>query len=201
MVIIMSATKIENAKAIVAVKGFDITPVIFKNSGGGILQCDSDPALPLGFILSVENKNCVISGSALSSSARTVYKIKAENADGNCTATIEITVIEAPIRTQREAIIAENDLRGDLDTPRSQVENAIGDQAAMNSSIKPHEKFAQQPMGDDKRVSPQTENNPDAENRAQSRPELVPAPSAQAQAQMINAAKPQITPHPRPGGS
>lgn len=192
----MSAPKIDNAKTILAVKGFEIAPVIFKNKGGAVLQCDSNPALPLGLKLSVENETCVLHGTPLVISAHAIYKIIANNAAGHCTAQIEITVVEALVRTQRESIIKEHDSRGDLDTPRSQVENAISDQASMNSSIKPHEKFVNQPMGDDKRLSQQTQNNPEAENRAQQSPELTPSPSAQLQAQAVNAARPQITPKP-----
>ena len=195
----MVAPQINNAKTLIAVKGFEITRVVFKNNGGAVLQCAIDPALPLGLKLSVENKTCVLSGTPLQMSARAVYKVIAENSDGNSTANIEIAVVEAPVRTQREAVIHENDLRGDLDTPRSQVENAMSDQASMNSMIKPHEKFAHQPMGDDKRLSQQTQNNPEGEDRAQNTPELTPSPSAQLQAQAVNAARPQITPTPTPG--
>jgi hypothetical protein len=196
----MSAPKLDNAKARIAVKGFEISPIVFKNHGDAVLQCEIASSLPLGLNLAIENKTCVITGTPLQIAARAVYKITAKNADDHCTAIIEITVVEAPVRTQREAIIHENDLRGDLDTPRSQIENALGDQASMNSSIKPHEKFAQQPMGDDKRLSQQTENNPDADNRAQNTPELTPSPSAKLQAQAVNAARPNMTPTPKPGG-
>ncbi len=174
-----------NIKKIIAIKGLKIAPVVFDNKNGAALT--ADPALPLGLYLSAENKKIILEGTPSQVSPRTIYQI-AENH-------IEITVVEAPIKTQREKIIHENDLRGDLDTPRSQVENAMSDHA-INSTIKPHEKFAHQPMGDDKRLSLQTENNPDAENRAQSRPELTPSPSAQLQAQATNAARPQMTPKP-----
>jgi hypothetical protein len=196
MIMTMLAPKIDNTKTIIAVKGFEITPVIFKNCGGDVVGCESDPALPMGLTLSIENKTCVMHGTPLSFSARTVYHITAHNPEGNSTTAIEITVVEAPIRAQREAIIHEHDLRGDLDTPRSQIDNAMSDQATMNSSIKPHEKFANQPMGDDKRLSQQTQNNPEAEHRAQQSPELTPSPSAKLQAQAVNAARPQMTPKP-----
>ena len=188
--------KIENTKKVIAVKGFEITPVIFKNSGGVVLQSDSHPILPLGLKLSIEDGTCVLHGTPLNTAAFTVYQITASNQEGSSAATLEITVVEALVRTQREIILREHALRGDLDTPRSQVENAMSDQAAMGSTIRPHEKFMQQPMGDDKRLSQQTQNNPEAEHRAQQSPELTPSPSAKLQAQAVNAARPQMTPKP-----
>ncbi len=188
--------KIADAKMLLAIKSFQISPIKFKNSGGEVLECTVHPVLPLGLILSIENKTVVLSGTPIHASARTVYTITATNADGSGTAIIEITVSEAPIREQRGEIIKRHDTRHDLDTPRSQIENAINDNAIMSSSIKPHEKFAQQPMGDDKRLSQQTANNPDAENRAQSAPENRPAPSAEARNVNVARATPSMTPKP-----
>lgn len=141
-----------------------------------------------------------MSGTPTTLSARAVHAITASNADGSCTVIIEISVSEAPIKTQRGAIIKEHDSRQDIDTPRSQVENAVGDEAMMGTTIKPHEKFANQPTGDDKRLAQQTSNNPEAENRAQNAPELTPSPSAQLQAQAVARATPMMTPTPKPGG-
>ncbi len=199
MVVIMTAPKIAHAKTLIAVKGFEISPIVFKNTGGAVSDCSINPALPLGLQLSVENKTCVLSGTPLQLSARALYIITASNSDGSGTASIEIAVVEAAVKTQREAIIHEHDQRGDLDTPRSQIENAMSDQANMNSIIKPHEKFATQPMGDDKRLSQQTDNNPDAEQRAQNTPELAPAPTLAASLQHQHQMK-GPTPSPRPGG-
>ncbi|MDP1573313.1 MAG: methyltransferase domain-containing protein [Coxiellaceae bacterium] len=100
---------------------------------------------------------------------------------------------------QRDLLIQANFPRGDLDTPRSQIKNAIGDEAHFESNIKPHEKFANQPTGDDNRLSQQTANNRAAQERA-NQPELTPSPSAKLQAQAVLQATPQITPKPIPGG-
>ncbi|OGT47266.1 MAG: hypothetical protein A3E82_06680 [Gammaproteobacteria bacterium RIFCSPHIGHO2_12_FULL_38_11] len=196
----MPAPKIVNAKALIAIKGFEITPVRFKNAGGVIAQVSIDPALPLGLQLSLHNKTCVLTGTPLRLSAPATYTITAKNTDGDCKAILEIAVTEAPIKTQREAIIQVHDQRHDLDTPRSQVENAPSDGAMMQSHIKPHEKFLQQPTGDDKRLSQQAANNPEAEANASAKPELTPSPSQQHQARAVNAAQPSApTPSPIPG--
>jgi len=195
----MKSPQLANAKTLIAVKGLEVSPVTFKNSGGEVAECSINPSLPLGLYLSIDHKTCVITGTPQQLSARAAYTVTAKNESGQHAATIEIAVLEAPVRKQREAIIHENDARADLDTPRSQVENAVSDHAMHASTIKPHEKFAHQPMGDDKRLSQQTANNPDAENRAQNTPELTPSPSAQLQAQAVNAATPKITPTPKPG--
>lgn len=195
----MKAPQLANAKTLIAVKGLEISPVIFKNSGGDVAQCSIDPLLSSGLHLSIDNNTCVITGTPQQIAARAVYTITATNDKSSMTTTIEIVVVEAPVRKQREAIIHENDARADLDTPRSQVENAMSDHAMNASTIKPHEKFAHQPMGDDKRLSQQTLNNPEADQRAQNTPELTPSPSAKLQAQAVNASRPQITPTPKPG--
>lgn len=192
----MSAPKLTDEKALVAIKGFEITPVKFKNSGGVVVACSVTPSLPLGFKLVVEGQACVLRGVSLRVAPRALYTITAENADGISKAMIEISVNEAPIKAQREAIIIVHDQRHDLDTPRSQVENAMSDAAMIGSTIKPHEKFANQPMGDDKRLTNQAANNPDAENRAQNTPELTPSPSAQLQQQAVLRASPAMTPTP-----
>ena len=193
----MKAPKITNQKEIIAVKRFEISPIVFKNTGGEITQTSIKPALPLGLFLSIENETCVLNGTSTEISARTEYTITASNDAGSCAATIIITVIEAPIRTQRGEIIAVNDARADLDTPRSQIENAMTDEAMMGNTIKPHEKFVQQPMGDDKRLSQQTANNAEAEMRSEKSPELTPSPSQQLQAQAVARATPNMTPTPR----
>lgn len=195
----MKAPQLANPKTLIAVKGFEISPVIFKNTGGEVADCSVTPSLPLGFYLSIENHTCVIMGVSQQVSARTIYTLTASNNKNSCTATIEIAVVEALIKKQREAIIHENDKRADLDTPRSQVENAAGDHAMHASTIKPHEKFAHQPMGDDKSLSQQAANNERAQERADNAPELMPSPSAKLQAQAVNAAKPHMTPTPKPG--
>ena len=100
---------------------------------------------------------------------------------------------------QRELLMKVQEPRGDLDTPRSQVKNALGDQAHFDSTIKPHEKFLNQPTGDDNRLSQQTANNPVADQRAEQAPELTPSPSAKLQAQAVLAAKPEMSPKPAPG--
>ena len=194
----MSSPNITDAKSLIAVKGFEVSPVKFKNTGGAVVTVSVDPALPLGLILSVENNTVVLRGTPTSVVVRAIYKVTASNADGTSQASIEIAVVEAATKTQREAIIHVNDKRHDLDTPRSQVENAQQDGVMMQSHIKPHEKFAHQPMGDDKRLAQQTNNNPEAESRAQNTPELTPSPSAKLQAQAVLAAKPP-SPTPTPG--
>jgi len=98
---------------------------------------------------------------------------------------------------QRSVLIEANFPRGDLDTPRSQVQNAVGDHAHLGSSIKPHEKFRNQPKGDDSLLSQQTSDNRAAQERAL-QPELTPSPSAKLQAQAVLSAKPTMT--PKPGG-
>lgn len=188
--------KITDAKPLLAVKGLRIVPVIFKNTGGPVTDCFVTPDLPLGFEIFVENKTCVLSGAPMRPFEKTRYTITVKNDEGESSAVIDIAVIEAPIKEQREAIMKVHDKRADLDTPRSQVENALGDQATMGSSIKPHEKFAHQPMGDDKRISQQVANNPDAENRARNNPELTPSPTQQLQAQAVNAMRQTMTPKP-----
>lgn len=195
----MAAPHIANSKALLAIQGFQISPVVFKNSGGAVTEVSINPALPLGFKLSIKHKTCVIDGTPVHISPRGIYTITAMNAEGSHAATIEITVSEAPIKTQRGEIIRVNDTRHDLDTPRSQVDQAPSDHMMMGSTIKPHEKFIAQPMGDDKRLSQQTANNPDAENRAQSAPELTPSLSAKLQAQAVLAATHKITSTPKPG--
>lgn len=196
----MAAPKLHSPKPLFALQSFEITPVVFRNDGGEVTGVAIVPMLPLGLKLSIENKTCVLHGAPLTVTAKETYTITARNGEGDHAVIIEITVSEAFFKTQRGEILQVHDVRHDLDTPRSQIDNAVGDQALMGSTIKPHEKFAQQPMGDDKRLSQQTANNPDAENRAQSSPELTPSPSAKLQAQAVLAASPKITPTPRPGG-
>lgn len=188
--------QITNAKPLLAVKGLRIVPVVFKNIGGDAQTCDVYPDLPLGLEVYIENKTCVLGGTPMRQFEKTRYTITAINDDGKNDAIIDITVIEAPIKEQREAIMTVHGVRADMDTPRSQVENVLSDHAMMGSTIKPHEKFAHQPMGDDKRISQQVANNPDAENRARNNPELTPSPTQQLQAQAVNAARPTITPKP-----
>lgn len=197
---LMTAPNLHNPKPLFALQSFEVTPVVFKNEGGAVMEVSVTPALPLGLKLSIENSTCVLHGTPLFVAAKTIYHITTNNSEGQHTVAIEITVSEAFFKAQRGEILHVHHIRHDLDTPRSQIENAIGDQAIMGSTIKPHEKFAQQPMGDDKRLSQQTSNNPDAENRAQNSPELTPSPSAKLQAQAVLAASPKITPTPRPGG-
>ena len=100
---------------------------------------------------------------------------------------------------QRDLVIQANFPRGDLDTPRSQVKNAMGDEAHFESTIKPHEKFANQPTGDDNRLSQQTANNRAAQERA-NQPELTPSPTLAAKNQAVANMTPKITPKPMPGG-
>lgn len=192
----MSAPTIIDIKTVVAIKGFDVSSVLFKNNGGVVTEISITPELPLGLTLSMEHKACALRGIAMQLSPRTVYTITVGNADGKNISTIEIAVVEAAIKRQREDIIHVHEGRHDLDTPRSQIENALQDGVTMQSHIKPHEKFAHQPTGDDKRLSQQTHNNPEAERRAQNTPELTPSPSAKLQA--VLAAKPPA-PSPMPG--
>ncbi len=188
--------KIIDAKPLLAVKGLRIVSVVFKNTGDMITEAVVTPDLPLGLEVYIENKTCVLSGTPMRPFEKTRYTITAKNTGGESSAVIDITVIEAPIKEQREAIMKVHDARADIDTPRSQVENAMSDQATMGSTIKPHEKFSTQPMGDDKRISQQVANNPDAENRARNNPELTPSPTQQLQAQAVNVARPTMTPKP-----
>lgn len=130
-----------------------------------------------------------------------------DNFDGEYYFTGEMIVllgVKAPriielMPEQRELLIREQFPRGDLDTPRSQVKSALGDEAHFESNIKPHEKFAKQPTGDDNRLSQQTANNKAAADRAANQPELTPSPSAKLQAQAVLQAAPQMTPKPIPG--
>lgn len=190
----MTASKQVN-HTIVAVKGLPLSFSVFDKNAGKIIDCAITPELPLGVAMTVDHHACVLQGTPLQLSARTLYTVIAHHAKGENTALIEMSVVEAPIKAQRGEILRVHDSRGDLDTPRSQIENAMGDEAMM-SSIKPHEKFKTQPQGDDKRLSQQTANNPEAEHRAQQSPELTPSPSAQLQAQAVHAATPTITPKP-----
>lgn len=192
----MKLPKITDVKPLLAVKGLRIVPIVFKNSGGAITDYFVTPELPLGFAILIENQTCVLSGTPMRPFEKTRYTITASNDAGESNAVIDITVIEAPIKEQREAIMRVHDKRADLDTPRSQIENALSDQAVMGSTIKPHEKFKTQPMGDDKHISQQVANNPDAENRARNNPELTPSPTQQLQAQAVNAARATMTPKP-----
>lgn len=191
--------KLVAPKPLLAVKGLRIVPVVFKNNGAAVVTCSIEPDLPLGMQLTVENKTCVLDGAPMRLSTKTYHTITAISATGESSiASVEITVIEAPIKTQREAIIRVHNVRQDLDTPRSQVDNALSDQATMGSQIKPHEKFVNMPMGDDKRVSAQVADNPDAQMRARNNPELTPSPSQQLQAQAVNRMTPS-SPAPTPG--
>lgn len=194
----MKSPKLLDIKGIVAIKGFEINPVALSNQGGVPLRVLIEPALPFGLSLSIEESVCVLRGIPANVSAQTVYTITASNEAGENTSTLELSVVEAQTKTQREAIIQEHDLRQDLDTPRSQIENAVNDAAMMSSHILPHEKFLNQPTGDDKRLSQQTANNPEAEMNAANKPELTPSPSAKLQAQAVLAAKPP-SPTPMPG--
>lgn len=190
--------KITDAKPLTAVKGLRIAPVVFKNTGDPVIECAITPDLPLGFELYIENNTCVLSGTSIRQFEKMRFTITAKNSVGASSANIDITVIEAPVQSQREAIMRVHDKRQDLDTPRSQVADALGDHAIMGSNIKPHEKFINQPMGDDKRIAQQVANNPDADMRAQNNPELTPSPSQKLQAQAVLSAKPP-SPTPTPG--
>lgn len=190
--------KLNAIEAIIAVKGLMLSPFVFINSGGIVETVSIHPALPAGLALSIENESVVLSGRPLQASSRAHYTITVANSSGDNTLLFELAVVEAPIKEQRGAIIVVHDARHDLDTPRSQIANAMNDAAMMGNHIKPHEKFSHQPMGDDKRLSNQTANNPDAENRAQQSPELTPSPSAKLQQQAVARATPQMT--PKPGG-
>ncbi|PIZ04658.1 MAG: hypothetical protein COY58_02585 [Gammaproteobacteria bacterium CG_4_10_14_0_8_um_filter_38_16] len=191
-------TKPKEMKPILAVKGLMLSPIILQNDDGVIEAVSVDPALPMGLELSVENKVGVLRGRPMQVSPRAYYTITFKSAATSRDQVVALSVVEAPIKEQRAAIMIVHDTRHDLDTPRSQIANAMNDAAMMGSTIKPHEKFANQPMGDDKRLSQQTANNPEAENRAENAPELTPSPSAKLQQQAIARATPNIT--PKPGG-
>lgn len=200
----MNAPEISNSEKtkkmihIVAIKGLRLAPVVFENHGDAIEMFEVHPELPLGLYITLENTALVLEGIPTQLSAQTQYAITARNAAGESTVQIDIAIVDALIQSQREAIMRVHSIRGDLDTPRSQLAESLSDNASMSSMIKPHEKFKSQPMGDDKRLSQQTEHNPDAENRAKQSPELTPSPSAKYQAQAKLAAQPAMT--PKPGG-
>lgn len=128
----------------------------------------------------------------------TPARYRCEHCENNTTEEISVKeeISNELIKIQRELLIKEHEPRGDLDTPRSQQVAALSDEAHFGSTIKPHEKFAMQPTGDDNRLSQQAANNPEAELRAESAPELTPSPSAKLQAQAVLAARPEITPKP-----
>ena len=189
--------KLLSPKPILAIKGRDILPVVFENDGADVVSCSVTPSLPMGLSLTVEGNTCVLVGKPRVISAKSTYEVEAFGAnDEPCQIRFELAVQEALVREQREEIIKVHDNRGDLDTPRSQVENALGDQATMGSNIKPHEKFMKQPMGDDSHLTAQAANNVDAKQRAEASPELTPSPSAQLQNQAILSAKPTVAPTP-----
>lgn len=194
----MSVPHLSDIKALIAIKHFELPKVSFKNTGGAVTEVMVEPTLPAGLHLSVHDKTCVLTGTPICITPRTRYTVTASNAEGNSVVTLELSVLEAPFKTQRGEILQVNDARQDLDTPRSQVANAKSDAALMGSMIKPHEKFATLPMGNDPRLSQQTANNPEAEMNAANKPELTPSPSQQLQQQHINAAKP-APPTPMPG--
>lgn len=186
----MSSPKLDDIKALIAIKHFELPKVTFKNHGGAVKAVTIEPALPLGLYISVDNKTCILMGTPTQVSPKNSYTITASNKDGKNTSLLELSVSEAPFKTQRGEILQEHDMREDMDTPRSQIENAKSDAAMMQSTIKPHEKFATTPMGNDPKLSQQTANNPEAEVNAANKPELTPSPSQQLQQQHINAAKP-----------
>ena len=192
----MPAPHLNGLKPLIAIKGMALSLTELKNTGGPVDQCSIQPELPIGLFLSIINHTCVLTGVAQRASARAAYTITAENENGSGSVAIELTVIEAPIKTQREAIIHVHDKRHDLDTPRSQVDNAVHDHAMMGNMIKPHEMFVDQPAGNDKRLSHQAADNPDAQMRAEQTPELTPSPSAKLQAQAMARATPHMTPTP-----
>src|SRR3990167_3434025 len=97
--------KITDAKPLLAVKGLRIVPVILKNAGDAIIETVVTPDLPLGLEVYVDNKSCVLGGAPMHPFEKTRYTITAKNAEGESSAVIDITVIEAPIKEQREAII------------------------------------------------------------------------------------------------
>src|SRR3989338_8482877 len=113
------APHINDTKPIMAVRSFELPPAVFKNKGGDVLTCAVTPDLPTGLELSVEDNTIVLRGVPKHISPVTVYAITAGNDTGDCVTKLSITVIEAPIHEQRDAIIKENSVRGDLDTPRS----------------------------------------------------------------------------------
>ena len=135
----MAAPKITDAKKLVAIKGFEIIPVTVDSSLGAIITISINPELPLGLKIAVENNAAILFGTPTEISAATHYTITAKNNDGDSSALIEIVVIEAPIKKQRGDVIQAHDARQDLDTPRSQIENAMSDDAMLGSIIKPHE--------------------------------------------------------------
>lgn len=194
----MPAPKLDDIKSLIAIKHFELPKVVFKNHGGVVKTVFVEPALPLGLSLSIENKTCVLTGTPTQASPKNTYLITVSNNDGKNKSILELSVTEAPFKTQRGEILQEHDMRQDMDTPRSQIENAKSDAQMMQSTIKPHEKLATTPMGNDPKLSQQTANNPEAEMNAANKPELTPSPSQQLQQQHINAAKP-APPTPTPG--
>lgn len=194
----MPAPKLDDMRSLVAIKHFELPRIMFKNHGGVVQTVSIEPGLPLGLYLSIDHKTCVLTGTPTQVSPKNIYTITASNTDGKNTAILELSVTEAPFKTQRGEILQEHDMRQDMDTPRSQIENAKSDAQMMQSTIKPHEKFATAPMGNDPKLSQQTANNPEAEMNAANKPELTPSPSQKLQQQHINAAKP-APPTPTPG--
>lgn len=192
----MARPHLPETKKLVAIKGFEILPVIFQNEGSAVSSCTVNPSLPIGLNIFVEEKTCVISGVPMHVTPSQYYTITASNDDGSQQIQIEIAVVEAAIQSQRSDIIREHSERADLDTPRSQVAHATQDANIYSSHIKPHEKFAHQPMGDDNRLSQQTAANPEAEERARNTPELTPSPTPELQQQAILRANPNMTPTP-----
>jgi hypothetical protein len=192
---IMITPRLISSKPLIALKGFALSALRIKNAGGAVTTISVSPALPVGLVLSVSEQAVTLSGTPMHVCARTQYTMTAVNEGGASTAILDLAVIEALTKDQRAAIIAQHAARRDLDTPRSQVAHAVSDATTLNT-IKPHEKFKTQPAGDDKRLSQQTANNPDAEQRAQSAPALTPSPSAQLQAQAVARATPNMTPKP-----
>ena len=155
-----------------------------------------EPALPLGLQFIIDGNQCKLTGAPSVVTARNQYQLTLIDDNKNTqTQYFSIAVVEAPVGEQRSEIIKVNNVRRDLSTPRSQLPDAVSD-AQLGSSIKPHEKFLKQPMGDDSHLTAQAANNPDAEMRAQASPELTPSPSAQLQNQAVMAAKMNITPTP-----
>lgn len=131
-----------------------------------------------------------------------------ENFDGAYYFSDEVTILvgrKAPraielMPEQRDMLIQANFPRGDLDTPRSQVQNAMSDEAHFESTIKPHDKFANQPTGDDNRLSQQTANNKDAQARADHHPELTPSPDLTAKNTAVARMTPTMSPKLTPNG-
>ena len=195
----MPAPQLSDIKAVIAIKQFELPKITFKNSGGIVIDVEIAPSLPIGLHLSIEKQTCVLTGTPIQVSPRNTYTIISRNQDGERKSLLELSVVEAPFKTQRGEILQEHDMRQDLDTPRSQIENAVGDALTMGSMIKPHKKLKMQPMGSDPKLAQQTANNPEAEMNAANKPELTPSPSQQLQQQHINAAKPDA-PKPMPRG-